>query len=105
MTRWNKNQHSSISKISLLAAKEEKLKQYNVEARKVQKQVKQDFHREIMEKYEIIFAKDVKQMTNVPSKLCAPKIQKKFIDAKRNMISRRIQCLIEQRTLNEWQLP
>ena len=44
-------------------------------------------------------------MMGVPKQLCAPNIQQKFIDAKRNMISRRIQNMIEHRTMYEWQLP
>ena len=44
-------------------------------------------------------------MMGVPKQLCSPNIQQKFIDAKRNMISRRIQNMIEHRTMYEWQLP
>ena len=58
-----------------------------------------------MSRFEPIFDKDVSKMRGVPGELCNVKVQNKFIDAKRNMISRRIQAMIEHRTLYEWQLP
>lgn len=96
---------NSVSKISLLANKLDKIKMYNQEARIVQKHERAVFQRQIMQQYEPIFEKDISSIMGVPKELCAPNIQQKFIDAKRNMISRRIQNMIEHRTMLEWQLP
>ena len=96
---------TSVSKISILAQKMDKIKMYNKDARFVQKQQRSEYQREIMEKYEPIFDKDVRMMRDVPNELCSVNIQQKFIDAKRNMITRRIQNMIEHKTMIEWQLP
>jgi len=62
LTEIKTKQGSSISKISLLATKAEQVKMYNSEARKVQISERKSYQREIMQKYEKIFAQDVAKM-------------------------------------------
>ena len=47
---------------------------YNKDARLVQKQQRSEYQREIMEKYEPIFDKDVRMMRDVPNELCSVNI-------------------------------
>ena len=95
----------STSKISLLASKQEEIRQFNVDARKVQKTERSSYQQEIKARYEKLFAKDVRKIQGVPQKLCDLKLQNKFINYKKGMINRRIQNMVEMRTLHEWQLP
>ena len=44
-------------------------------------------------------------MSYVPRDLCGIKLQKKFIELKKNQVTRRVRNLIHEKTLNEWQLP
>lgn len=82
--------HASTSKVTLLAHKLEKLQAYNKEARRIQLVQRANYQREIKEQFGSIYDKDVKSMRGVPNHLCSRHIQNKFLDAKRNMISRRI---------------
>jgi len=55
-----------------------------------------------MEKFEPIFEQDVDKIMGVPRILCKVDIQNKFLGAKRNIINRHIQTMIEAKKLQEW---
>jgi len=63
---------------------------------------KREFKRQMMDKFEPIFEQDVTKMRSVPKQLCDFSIQNRFIDAKRNIINRRVQTMIECKTRSEW---
>ena len=56
----------SVSKISILADKLDKIKMYNMEARKIQKQERTDYQQQIMDMYEPIFENDITKLRGVP---------------------------------------
>ena len=55
-----------------------------------------------MEKFEPIVDKDEMKMRNVPHELCRVDVQNKFIHAKRNVMHRHIQTMIEAKTLESF---
>ena len=90
---------------SIYDEKFDKIRNYNHDALHVLKENKKQYHKEIKEHLNQIVNRDQEIMRIIPKDLCGEHIQKRFLQIKRNQVTRRLKSLIQEKTLHDWQLP
>ena len=95
----------SIGSVSLQDKVSMKIKQYNIDAKKVQAVNKQQLFTHMKKKFDDLLEKDTKSLERIPGNLCDNRTKDMFMQAKKNIASRRIRDVIFTRTRDEWQLP